>query len=271
MPVSVSSQTSQARRLRDDVVQSVLNWRFWTYLGWNDILKQYRRSFIGPVWITLNTAIFIVAFGLVGAQLFKISVEEYLPYFCAGHIIFSYLSTLINEGCTVYTSADAFLKQTPYPKIAFVFRVVWRNSILLAHNMVVILAVLLWSGHFAQVDWLAFLLGLAVTMLAASFVIAILGAVATRYRDIPMIVASIMQISFFVTPVIWRPEQLTERAQWLVHLNPLASYLEILRAPLLGEAASAQAWLTVLGIQAVLAVVFYVLYVAVRRRIVYWL
>lgn len=262
---------SQWRLLRQDVVNSLHNWRFWVYLGWNDIAKQYRRSFIGPVWITVNTAIFIVAFGFVGAQLFKTPVHEYLPFFCAGHILFGFLTVLVNEGCLTFISADAFLKQTPYPKVAFVLRVVWRSCIMLAHNMVVVALVLWWSGHLGEVRWLAFLAAMAATVCAASLVVAILGALSTRFRDIPMMVTSFMQIAFFVTPVMWRPEQLTERAQWLVHLNPFAAFLDILRQPLLGQVASTQSWLAVLGMLPVLALGFAILYRFARRRIVYWL
>jgi ABC-type polysaccharide/polyol phosphate export permease len=264
-------QPDQMALLIRDIRESFRNWRFWIYLGWNDIAKQYRRSIIGPVWITLNTALFIVAFGLLGSQLFRMPIEEYLPYFCAGQILFSFLSALINEGCQSYISADAFLKQSPYPKFAFVLRVVWRNTLLLAHNMVVVFVVLAWAGYLAKVTWLAFVAALALTLVCATLVVAIFGALATRFRDIPMIVSSIMQISFFVTPVMWRPDQLTERAKWLVRLNPLAGFLEILRAPLLGGQASNQAWATVFGMLVLLLFLFALLYRFARRRIVYWL
>ncbi|MBS0506257.1 MAG: ABC transporter permease [Proteobacteria bacterium] len=262
---------SQASLLRKDLVESLRNWRFWVFLGWNDIAKQYRRSFVGPLWIVFNSAFFIVAFGLIGAQLFKLSVADYLPFFCAGHIFFGFISALINEGCMAYIQADAFLKQMPYPKLTFVFRLVWRNMIMLAHNLAVLVAVLLWSGYFIHVRWFHFLVAMLLTLICACAVVAILGALAARFRDIPMAVASVMQISFFVTPVMWRPDQLTERARILVHLNPLAAFLEILRAPLLGATAASSAW-THAFIATVLALaIFCVLYLRARRRIIYWL
>lgn len=267
----MKESVSQFDLLWQDILGSLRKWEFWFYLGWNDIAKQYRRSFIGPVWITLNSAIFIVAFGLVGAQLFKHPLEEYLPYFCAGQILFSFFTNLLNEGCNVYSNAAAFLKQTPYPKTAFVFRVVWRSLILLAHNFVVILIVLLWSGHFSEVAWPMFILAMLITVLSGLFAVAILGALAARFRDIPLIISSIMQIAFFVTPVMWRPEQLTERAQILVVWNPLAAYLDILRQPLLGGTASGTSWLMVFGMLVTMAVGFVLLYRVARRRIVYWL
>lgn len=267
-----SSSVSQSTLLWRDIRQSFMSWRFWIYLGWSDIAKQYRRSFIGPVWIALNSALFIVAFGFVGAQLFKLPIQEYLPYFCAGQVIFTFLSTLITDGCQTFISADAFLKQTPYPKIAFVLRVIWRNLIMLAHNMVVVLAVLAWSGHLLEVSWLTFFVALITTLAIAVLAVAIVGALSARFRDIPMIVTSIIQISFFVTPVMWRPDQLTERAKlWIVTLNPLAALLEILRAPLLGQTASQQAWFMTISLMLGLLISFVLLYLYARRRIVYWL
>ena len=255
-----------------DILQSLQKWRFWLYLGWNDIVKLYRRSFIGPVWISLNSAIFIVAFGLVGAQLFKLPIQEYLPYFCTGHILFSFLSTLINEGCQTFISADAFMKQTPTPKLAFVLRVVWRNTLMLAHNFAVIIAVLAWSGRLSQVSWLSFIAATVITLFSASLVVAIFGALSARFRDIPLIVTSLMQISFFVTPVMWKSEQLTERAQsWIVHLNPLAAFLDIMRAPLLGQSATLQSWFMISVSISLLLVCFLLLYYFVRRHIVFWL
>ena len=258
--------------LGSDVRDSLRNWRFWLYLGWNDIAKQYRRSFIGPVWIVLNSALFIVAFGMVGAQLFKLPIQDYLPYFCAGHVLFGFFTALLNEGCQTYIEANAFLKQTAYPKIAFVLRVVWRNTLMLAHNMIVVIAVLLWSGHLSGVHWGSFATALLITFITAILVVAVFGVIAARFRDIPMIVASLMQISFFVTPVMWRPDQLTERAQtWIVHYNPLAAYLDLLRSPLLGHSASPQSWILALAVTGLLAILFVALYRVARRRIVYWL
>lgn len=262
---------TQWQLLRKDLILSLKNWQFWVHLGWEDVAKQYRRSFLGPVWISINTAIFVIAFGMIGAQLFKMDVETYLPYFCIGHVLFTFLSTVINEGCQTYMAAEAFLKQTPYPKFAFALRVVWRNAIMLMHNLPVALLVLLWSGRLQQINLFAFVLGLMLTIITASMLTAIVGVVSARFRDVPMIVASVMQISFFVTPVIWQASQLTERAQLVVRYNPLAAYLDLLRAPLLGQVAPASAYIMVAAVMAALLILFVTVFMAARRRIVYWI
>ncbi|MCM2252931.1 MAG: ABC transporter permease [Ramlibacter sp.] len=267
----VPAAPSQFELLKKDVLESARLWRLWAHLGWGDIRKQYRRSFLGPMWISLNTAIFIVVFGLIGAQLFSMPVDTYVPYFCAGHVIFTFFSSLINEGCQTYIASDAFLKQTPYPKMAFVLRVVWRNLIMLAHNLPIVLAVLWWAGLVSGVLLGWFIVGLALSAATATLVVALLGAVAARFRDVPMIVGSVMQIAFFVTPVMWLPQQLTERARLVVLFNPLAAFLELLRAPILGQAPRSAALVFAVATLVVLALLYLAVYLKVRRRIVYWL
>lgn len=268
---SGSARQRQIHLLWCDIRGALIAWRFWCFMGWNDVAKQYRRTFLGPVWITLHTAVFIVAFGLIGAQLFKYPADWYLAYFCAGHVLFGYFSALVNEGCLTYIGADAFLKQTPYPKMAFVFRTVFRCSILMLHSAVIVLAVLLWSGRLGAVQWWTLLGASAVTLAAACLLVAILGGLAARFRDVTVALASVMQVSFFVTPVLWVPDQLTERAQWVVHLNPLALFLDLMRSPLMGSVPDLRTWASAGGVVALLAVVFFWQYVVIRRRIVYWL
>ena len=262
---------SQWVLLVQDVCRSINLWRLWVHLGWEDIAKQYRRSFLGPVWISLNTAIFVVAFGFIGAQLFKISIDEYLPYFCLGNVLFGFISGFINEGCQTFTASEAFLKQTPYPKFAFSLRVVWRHLILLGHSLPIALGVLIWAGQLSSVKPGWFMIGLIVSIVTASLFASLIGALSARFRDVPMIISSIMQISFFVTPIMWKTSQITERAQVLVNFNPLAAYLDILRAPMLGQTASGSSWVMVGIVLGLLCILFCTLFLAARRRIVYWI
>ena len=261
----------QTRLLIEDVLGSFTSWRLWVSLGWNDIAKQYRRSFIGPIWIALNTAIFIVGFGLIGAQLFKTDLPDYLPYFCAGQVVFTLLSSLLNEGCSTFMAADTFIKQAACSKTLFVSRVVFRNLLMFAHNAIVVFGVLLWFGKFSGIHWGAFFLSLLLTLVAGWLVVAIVGVVATRFRDVPMIITSFLQLLFFVTPVMWRPAQLTARAQVIVDYNPFAIFLSLLRNPLLGQDLPGETWRAALLVSAALTGIFVALYLKSRRKIVYWL
>ena len=96
-----------------------------------------------------------------------------------------------------------------------------------------------------------------------------LGAASARFRDIPPIVASAMQLVFFVTPVIWKPEQLGNWQRWLF-VNPLFDLLEIVRAPLLGDPMSASVWIGALVSSLGLIAIAWVFFIHARGRLAFW-
>ena len=83
------------------------------------------------------------------------------------------------------------------------------------------------------------------------------------------IVNSVMQIMFFLSPVIWKPEQLGPLAVWLP-LNPFYDMLEIVRGPLLGEVPSPLVWLGALGYSALLCGLAWFFFMRARGRIAFW-
>ncbi len=181
------------------------------------------------------------------------------------------MSSLLSEGCSTFVTAETFLKQAACSKTLFASRVVFRNLLMFLHNAVVVFCVLLWFDRFQAIHWGALLLALPLTFIAGWLVVAIIGVLATRFRDIPMIITSLLQILFFVTPVMWRPEQLTERAQIIVDYNPFAVFLELMRAPLLGVDVSWELWRSAMLIVGLLALAFFAIYLKSRKSIVYWL
>ncbi len=265
------SRQNKTLLLLEDFVESVRRYRFWLYLGWNDVLKQYRRSFLGPVWITLSTGIFVVAFSLIGAQLFDQDLATYATYFCTGFIIFGFVTSIINDGCQCFIAAESHLKQSYTPKMIFPLQVVVRNFIVFGHNAVVIFLVLLWAGKIQSINVVGVIFSLTMIFITGVFLAALLGALSARFRDIPMMVSTLLQILFFLTPIMWRPEQLTERAQWLVRLNPLAAFLQVLRDSLSGVAieSSAAARMTVVALLVFL--VWILVFRKLRTRLAYWL
>lgn len=254
-----------------DFLESLMGWRLWLFLGWNDVSMQYKRSFLGPLWITLNTGLFIVAFGFVGSGLFKMNIKDYMPYFCIGQIVFNLFTSCINESCQAYLSAESFLKQIRCPKLTFIFRVLVKNLILFAHNLIILFAVLIWAGRFTDVRWFGFCTGLLTVTVAIWFVMSITAIIATRYRDVPMIVQSILQIAYFVTPVMWKINQLSGKTRTIIELNPLTIFLEIIRNPLLGNSLSGGHFVMVFLCIISLGIISWIMYVIARRKIVYWL
>jgi lipopolysaccharide transport system permease protein len=110
---------------------------------------------------------------------------------------------------------------------------------------------------------------MALWLLDALALATLLGGLCARFRDIPPIVGSLMQMAFFVTPVIWKPE-LVGAKQWMLPFNPFFSLLEIVRGPLLGEVPGAVVYVSALLWSGVLCAIAWLLFARVRGRIAFW-
>ena len=120
--------------------------------------------------------------------------------------------------------------------------------------------------------WIALLAVPAVALLCLNGIWAglLLGLLSARFRDVPQIVANAMQVAFFLTPILWKPDLLPGRA-FVVTYNPFFYAVELVRAPLMGTTPPLESWLaalvaTLLGASVALAV-----FVRYRRRIAYWI
>jgi ABC-type polysaccharide/polyol phosphate export permease len=253
-----------------DLWEALADWPLWGMLGWQDIRQRYRRSTIGPFWLTLSMGIMVGSIGVVYAFLFNQEIGEYLPFVALGFILWGFISGVMVDGCQTFVNAEAIVKQARLPLSLHVFRVVWRHVIIFAHNFVIYVIVLavfrVWPGW--HVVWV--IPGLALWMVNAFWVALVLGIVCARYRDIPQIVNSIIQLGFLVTPIIWKPSLMGQRAV-LVNGNPLHHFIEILRAPLLGETPQPLSWYVAMGVTGAGWLFTFELFRRYRWRIAYWL
>jgi len=253
-----------------DIADGLRLWHLAWTLGWLDIRLRYRGSMLGPFWLTLSTAVMVGSLGVLYSALFHMDVHEYLPFLALSQVLWAFLNTLVTDACTCFTQAEGMIRSVRMPLFLQALRLLVRNVLVMAHNVVVIVVVdiifAVWPGWLALLALPGFVIwgvdGLAVTLL--------LGAFCARFRDIAPIVASVMMIAFFLTPVIWQPEQLGRHAP-LLQFNPFYALLEIVRAPLLGQTPSTDMWLMALLYSVVLWAVSWAFFVRARGRVAFWI
>ena len=241
-------------------------------LGWQDIKQRYRRSKVGPFWLTISMGVLIGALGLVFGGVFNTPMNELLPFLAIGIILWTFISTTINEGCLAFVSSEAIIKQLPIPLFVHVMRVIWRNLIILAHNVVIIPLIFLF--FLKPVSWTSLLVipGLIISSLVLCWVAFLFSIICTRFRDMTQIVASILQVVFYITPIIWMPSLISgSRSFFFVDLNPLFHLIEIIRAPMLGYAPSSLNWIASISMAIIGWISTLVIYGKYRNRISYWL
>lgn len=271
-------------------------WRqreLWAHLGWQDIKQRYRRSVIGPLWITISMGTTALALGLLYSQLFDQKLGTFLPYVTAGFIIWNFILGVVTEGTGVFIDNEGLIKHLPSPITVHVLRMVWRQVLFFAHNLVVYFVVLIiyfpaltqpykMEGDIVQhpgVSWSALMAipGFALVVINAVWVALLFGIISTRFRDIPPVIHSFINLIFFMTPIVWHVGILNKVTDgdggWRVliaELNPLYHFVEIVRAPLLGQTQDWHHWVVVGAFTVVGWALAMIAMRNYRARVSYW-
>ncbi|MGH3622660.1 MAG: galactan export ABC transporter permease subunit Wzm/RfbD [Sciscionella sp.] len=257
----------------------------WTHLGWQDIKQRYRRSVLGPFWITISQGVIAAGLGLLYGVLFHIPYETFLPYVATGLIVWTFMNNCILEGMESFIVNEGLIKHLPAPLSVYALRTVWRQTIMFAHNMIVYVIILIiffgWlNGPYSLtekngvcvdpklvchpgLDWNVLLAipGFLLIAINAGWVALLFGIISTRFRDLPQLVGAIVQLMFYMTPIVWPIDQvinnngaragLKDIVLPVLKLNPFYHFEQIVRGPLLGQQFGLGSWVTVLAMTVV--------------------
>jgi len=266
----MSDTASSMESAWDDWWAGTRNVDLWWTLAWYEIVLRYRRSLLGPLWITLSMGAMLLGMGPLYSALFNIPLNKFYPHLALGIIFWNFLSSSINDSCQVFISAGPFLKQGEFPRSTFVWKCIARQLIQLAHHVVLYVPVAIWAGITWSPRMLVFVPGLLIVLVNLHAIAITLGIMCARFRDVGQIVASTMQLLMFMTPVFWFPESLPGRARFVLY-NPLAQLLDVMRVPLLGGFVAPGTWWFLGGLTCLTVAVAAILYTKKRAHIIYWL
>src|SRR5450432_2284835 len=217
-----------------DVIAGAAVWRLWGRMGWNDILQRYRRSILGPFWLTASMAVMVVSLGVLYAELFRTPIDDFLPYLCVGLLVWNLIASFMTEGGAIFTTSESYIKQIRLPYSVYVYRSAWSKLIIFLHNFIIYIGVLLYFQFWPGTVALLAIPGLVVVVINGALANLSIGIISARFRDVPPLISSVVQIVFFITPIFWKPELLKGR-EYITDFNPFFHLLEIVRAPLLGS------------------------------------
>jgi lipopolysaccharide transport system permease protein len=252
-----------------DFFSALKRWRLWSLLGWLDIRQRYARSALGPFWITLSMGVMVGSLGLVYGTLFGQPMTGYLPLVGDGFVVWALISGVLNDSCGAYINNANYIRQSDVGLWTYIFQVLCRQLIMFAHNFIIVLILIALFGldHPESLVW--FVPGLAMLMLNLTWMAQVFALTSARYRDVPQLVAAVVQILFYITPLMWRPRMLSKHA-WLITYNPFASLVDLVRSPLLGQPPAIASWLVGLCLAIVGWLVALWMYSRKANRVAFW-
>ena len=245
------------------------NYHMWLFLALQDIKKRYRRSVIGPFWITLSTCIIICLMGPLYGALLNQPFGPYLQYLAISLITWMFISSYIYEACSAFIVSQNYILQIKLPLVTHLLRVLARNIIVWLHNVVIIIVVLLIFPPSTLSTIIFFVVGFILVILNLFWIGLLLAILCARFRDIPLIVGNLIVAAFFLSPILWKVDMLGRKA-FLAELNPIYHFMELIRAPLFGSMPTTRTYLVCILMLVIGSAITFMIFSRYRSRIAYW-
>jgi lipopolysaccharide transport system permease protein len=242
----------------------------WLFMAVQDIKLRYRRSMIGPWWVTVSTGVMVMMLGFMWSHIFATNPENYLPFFAVGFVLWGWMSGQISDAAGGFFQFQGIIKQVKLPLPIFVLRLNVRQCIVLLHNSIIIALVLLLVGHGFTLMSLIAIPNLILIQLNLTLLSIVITIFCTRYQDMTQVVNVGTQITFFFTPILWQVETLKGRT-YMAEMNPVFHWIEMVRAPLLGHMPTLNNYLWSTASLILLSGLAAYCLGRYRSRIAYWL
>jgi ABC-2 type transport system permease protein len=253
-----------------DVKDGIARYPLWIHQGWIDVVRRYRRTWIGPLWHTLSLGIFIISMGTIWAVILKIDPITYFRYVTISLIAWTLISNSIVEGTGIIIAGQATALSMRFPYCAFAFAHVWRGLLMFGHHLILYFLVIIGTGLTPTWAIALAVPALTLILLNCAWISLLVGIVCLRFRDLTPAIASGMQVLMFVTPVFWPPTLLGPKLVYLADLNPFYHLVLILREPLLGSAPVPASWIWSIGFALSGWFITLWVYGRYRDRFAYW-
>jgi ABC-type polysaccharide/polyol phosphate export permease len=255
-----------------DIMGALRQFNNTLFLAGANVKLRYKRSVLGPLWITLTTVVFIFFISYLYTGFIETDFPHYLTNLSLGWIIWQFINDSVVQGAQTFQRGARVLHGTRIDKFSFVLQMVFINLIILVHNLLIVVVVLVMGEVTISPNMFFVIPGFALIVLSAIWSATLFGILCARYRDLYPTLQAGMRVLFFVTPILWSPALLPADSprRLFVDLNPFAHYVEICRKPLMGESPPMLSWLVTGSCTVVGLTLAFLAFARYRRNIVFW-
>ena len=254
-----------------ELKNTILLWRIWGIATIYQIVLQYRRTYLGTIWLAAGLVMIVGAKSFLFAGVLNVPTERIIPNIAIGLLLWRYFSGSLSASCNSLLIFKPYFESNYYPLFVPIFRVIVNQTFIFFHGLIPMLIISFYF-YIPGPETILYLIGGLIlsffTILPLGFLVAL---ISTRYRDFTAFFQSSMRIVYFMTPVIWLPEMAKGKYELVLLLNPFFHLIEIIRDPLLGQPIDPQNWLIVFGIGVIGWLLVAYSYRQHARRILVWL
>lgn len=252
-----------------DLAAGCGHWRIWSALARNVIKLQYRRAALGPLWLTLQQLVVILALGYIFASIQGQDFSRFFVYFAIGYTCWQLLAAFVTTAGDTFKNIRRFPGMTRAALSNHIYLQFSTQLLYFLHRVPPALVICAIYREALDINVLTSLAGFLALLVFGFWISALLGVLALRFHDLVPAVVSVMQVMFFVTPVMYRHTAIAGAETWF-NLNPFFHLLAVVQGSLLGEPVTALNWSAVIILNLGGGVVTLAVVRWARPKLAYW-
>jgi ABC-type polysaccharide/polyol phosphate export permease len=201
-------------------------------LVWQQLILRYRRTLLGYLWSLINPLLMMSIMAVVFATLFKADLKTFTVFLFTGMIPWNFFSSVVIQSSSAFINNEGLIKKIYLPKIIFPLSICLSLLVDSALSFITLFIIILIIG--GTLSWAVFFIPIAYLILFffAFGISLVMSVITVFFRDLQHIIVIAMQGLFFLTPIFYKRDAITGKAQFLVHLNPITTFIDLFRSPL---------------------------------------
>ena len=268
------SATKMAQRPSTATADLYAGWalrKSWWALSRQSIKVSYRRTTLGPFWITIQQVAFVIGISLLYSQLFKVKSLDLVPLVAIGITFWGFLTSCVTGAASNFILQSQSIKSSTLPVSFYVFSLVSQQFLIFIHSAIVLIPLVFVIDTTPRFSCLITVPLAIICAVINGFSIGLwLGPLSARYRDVAASIPIIIQLTMFLSPIFWSPNLLKGR-EWIVNYNPVAWMIETFRSPILGGDVRFDLWIRLTILTCANLAFGVIVLQRVRDKISYWI
>jgi ABC-type polysaccharide/polyol phosphate export permease len=195
-----------------------------------ELAARYRGGLLGYFWSLVNPLLLLAVYATVFRQVFKprADVQPYVLFLFSGVLVWGFVSSSLLDSAETFRANGPLLRKTTVaPEVFPTVAVAARLTHLVLALPILAAAVLYEAGRgtiqigIAALEFPLVLILLTLTLEGLAFGVS---ALAVHFADIRDLIANLLTLAFFLTPILYPAESVPERFRGLLWLNPFSTF-----------------------------------------------
>jgi ABC-type polysaccharide/polyol phosphate export permease len=199
----------------------------WFNLVSTALSTRYRRSTLGFLWTLLNPLFTMLIISTVFSTIFHHSFSDFSLYLFSGQMPWLFISNSIVFGASSIVLAETYLKKVYMPKFIFPLTTVGVETMNFLFSFIGLSLLAVALGVTPSLTWLLIPFALLLTASFVFGIILIVSCITVYFRDLAHILQILFLGLFYLSPIMYKPEQVAGSVIVMLKLNPFFYFIDM--------------------------------------------